>query len=369
MSTTFYSSRLKNKLIYRYVLGISGISMAIVGWLFSVGKPTEAGPFLIVSLATLSIGVKGFSWVSGLSFTLLILSVVAASLYYPDFFLTIGNYETAGLITPLIQVIMFGMGTSMGLNDFFALAKSPKAVLVGVGCQFTLMPGLAFGIAFFSGFPTEIAAGIILLGCAPTSVASPVMCYLAKANVALTITIVSVTTLIAPFVIPLLMKLLADGFIEIDVLAMMWNIIQIVLVPIGAGLLFNKFLSGKAIWLDKAMPYISMGGIVLIVAIIMAAGQESLLNMGLLLILAVLIHNLLGYLSGYWVGRFFNLNEQDCRTISIATGMQNAGLVSGIAKTMGKIATVGLASAVCGPLMGFTSSVLASYWNSKESKK
>lgn len=343
--------------------------MLVVVWFYFTEDFTNAGPFLILSLASLSLGVKGFPLTRGLSFTLLILSVVAASLYYPDYFLTIGTYETAGLITPLIQIIMFGMGTSMGLRDFIALAKSPKAVLVGVGCQFSLMPGLAFGIAYFSGFSTEIAAGIILLGCAPTSVASPVMCYLAKANVALTITIVSVTTLIAPFVIPLLMKLLADGFIEVDILAMMWNIIQIVLIPIGAGLLFNRFLSGKAIWLDKAMPYISMGGIVLIVAIIMAAGQESLLNMGLLLILAVLIHNLLGYLSGYWVARLFRLNEQDCRTISIATGMQNAGLVSGIAKTMGKIATVGLASAVCGPLMGFTSSVLASYWNSKESKK
>ena len=360
---------MKNKIIYRLLLGISGISMAVVTWLFFTGRSMSAGPFLIVSLATLSLGVKGFSGVKGLSFTLLILSVVAASLYYPAYFLTIGSFETAGLITPLIQVIMFGMGTSMGLNDFIALAKSPKAVLIGVGCQYTLMPGFAFGIAYFSGFSTEIAAGIILLGCAPTSVASPVMCYLAKANVALTITIVSVTTLIAPFIIPLLMKLLADGFIEIDLLAMMWSIVQIVLIPIGAGLLFNKFLSGKAAWLDKAMPYVSMGGIVLIVAIIMAAGQESLLNMGLLLVLAVLAHNLLGYLGGYWVARLFQLNEQDSRTISIATGMQNAGLVSGIAKTMGKIATVGLASAVCGPLMGFTSSVLASYWNSKESKK
>jgi bile acid:Na+ symporter, BASS family len=329
----------------------------------------SAGPVLIIALVSLAIGAKGFRALSGLSFTLLIMSVVAAALYYPEYFLTIGSYETSGLITPLIQIIMFGMGTSMGIKDFIALAKSPKAVLVGVGCQFSLMPGFAFVIAYFSGFSTEIAAGIILLGCAPTSVASPVMSYLAKGNVALTITIVSVTTLVAPFVIPLLMKLLADGFIEIDLLAMMWNIVQIVLVPIGAGLLFNKFLSGRVAWLDKAMPYVSMGGIMLIVAIIMAAGQESLLNMGLLLVLAVLVQNLLGYLGGYWFARLCLLNEQDCRTIAITTGMQNAGLVSGIAKTMGKIATVGLASAVCGPLMGFTSSVLASYWNARESKK
>jgi len=360
---------LKKKTLYTFSLGLSIISLAVAIFYFATKNIIPAGPFLIASLATLSFGVKGFTWFRGLSFTLLILAVVTAALYYPTFFLTIGSFETAELITPLIQVIMFGMGTSMGLADFVALIKSPKAVLIGVGCQFTLMPGLAFGIVSFAGFPEEIAAGIILLGCAPTSVASPVMCYLAKANVALTITIVSITTLIAPFIIPFLMKVLAEGYIEINAMAMMWNIIQIVLIPIGAGLLFNKFLSGKSDWLDKAMPYVSMFGIVLIVAIIMAAGRESLINMGLMLLLAVLAHNLLGYFSGYWVAKLFKLDIQDCRTIAITTGMQNAGLVSGIAKTMGKIATVGLASAVCGPLMGFTSSLLASYWNSSQENK
>lgn len=261
---------------------------------------------------------------------------------------------------------MFGMGSSMGIKDFVSLAKSPKSVLVGVLAQFTLMPVIAFLLSYFSGFPAEISAGIVLLGCAPTSVASPVMCFLARANVALTITIVSVTTLIAPFLIPLLMKLFAGGFIEINIWGMMWDISKMVLIPIGAGLVFNRFMSGRAKWLDQAMPLVSMFGIAMIVAIIMAAGRESLLNIGFLLILVVLIHNVAGYFSGFWFGRLFGLVEYDCRTIAITTGMQNAGLVSGIAREMGKIATVGLASAVCGPLMGFTSSVLASYWSSKK---
>jgi BASS family bile acid:Na+ symporter len=194
------------------------------------------------------------------------------------------------------------------------------------------------------------------------------MAYLARANVALCITIVSVTTLLAPLVIPLLMKVYAGGFIPIAVVDMMWGIVKMVLLPIGAGLLFNKFLHGRARWLDASMPLVSMGGIALIVAIIMAAGRESLLSMGLLLVGAVLLLNLAGYLAAYWMARLFRLQEQDCRTISITTGMQNAGLVSGIAKEMGKIATVGLASAVCGPLMGFTSSVLASYWSGKKTE-
>lgn len=351
------------------LLAIAVLFLAIYFAMVLTGKSALAGPFLIAFFITLAIGVKGSSLTKGLTFTLLILAVVTTALHYPDPFIEINGFELALLITPLIQVIMFGMGTSMGIKDFVSLAKSPKSVIIGVVGQFTLMPLLAFGLAHISGFSSEISAGIILLGCAPTSVASPVMSYLANANVVLNITIVSVTTLIAPLLIPLLMKMYAGGFIEINVLGMMRDITKMVLIPIGAGLIFNRFLHGKAKWLDSAMPLVSMVGIALIVAIIMAAGRESLLNMGLILILIVLAHNLFGYLSGYWFARLFKMNEQDSRTIAITTGMQNAGLVSGIAKEMGKIATVGLASAVCGPLMGFTSSVLASYWNSKPTRE
>jgi BASS family bile acid:Na+ symporter len=160
------------------------------------------------------------------------------------------------------------------------------------------------------------------------------------------------------------MKLLAGGFIEINVIEMMWGIIKMVFIPIGAGLLFNKFLSGKAKWLDDSMPLVSMIGVAFIVAIIMAAGRDSILNIGVELIIVVLLMILFGFFFGYWAARLFKLSESDCRTISITTGTQNAGLVSGIAKVMGKIATVGLATAICGPIMGFTSSILASYWNS-----
>ena len=135
-----------------------------------------------------------------------------------------------------------------------------------------------------------------------------------------------------------------------------------------AGLLFNHFLSGRAKWLDDAMPIVSMLGVAFIVAIIIAAGRDSLLNIGFLLLLMVTVLNILGYIFGYWTGRFFKLEERDYRAIAISTGMQNAGLASGIAKVMGKIATVGLAPAVCGPIMGFTSSILASYWSNLTSK-
>jgi BASS family bile acid:Na+ symporter len=227
------------------------------------------------------------------------------------------------------------------------------------------MPLLGFTLASLSGFPPEIAAGIILIGCSPNGMASNVISYLAKANLALSITITAVSTMLAPIMTPLLMKLLAGAFIQINMLDMMWDIIKIVIIPITAGLLFNKFLSGKAAWLDKAMPLISMFGIAFIIVIITATGRESLLTIGPALILLVLIHNLSGYTLGYWSGRLFKMSERDCRTIAIEVGMQNGGLASGLAKGMGKIATVGLAPAVFGPLMNITGSILASYWHRK----
>jgi BASS family bile acid:Na+ symporter len=360
---------MNRNLLYNAALVIALICMLITFWMGFQGNISSAGPFFITFLVALSIGFRGIPLLKGLAFTVFILGVSTTALYYPGLFTSFNGFELALLITPLIQLIMFGTGSSMGLKDFIELSKSPKSVIVGVLAQFTIMPVLGFLLAKFNGFSPEISAGIILLGCAPTSVTASLFAYLAKANVALAITVTSVTTLLAPLLIPLLMKLFAGGFVEIDVLGMMWGMIKIVLLPIAAGLLFNKMLSGRAKWLHACMPYVSMFGVALIVAIIMAAGRDSILNIGFMLLLVVLIHNVLGYMFGYTAARLFRLNERDARTIAIATGMQNAGLVSGIAKVMGKIATVGLASAICGPIMGLTASVLASYWSGLESKK
>ena len=165
------------------------------------------------------------------------------------------------------------------------------------------------------------------------------------------------------------MKLLAGAFIEIHPFNMMLDIFKIVIIPVGGGLIFNHFLSGKVKWLDAAMPFVSMCSIAFIIVIITAAGRESLLTIGPALILLILVHNLSGYTLGYWTGRLFKMNERDCRTIAIEVGMQNAGLASGLAKAMGKIATVGLAPAVFGPCMNITGSVLASYWHRKSPKE
>ena len=358
---------LKKINIYSISLGVAVLLFLIVLVMILIGNIQQSGLLILALFATLALGFSGYKSLNSYVFTAMIFAGVTVALYYPQYFQQMGDFKFTALIIPLIQVIMFGMGTSMSIKDFAAIFKSPKGVLVGVTAQLGIMPIMGFALAKLSNFPPEIAAGIVLIGCSPSGVASNVMAYLAKANLALSITITSIATLLAPFLTPLLMKLLAGEFVEIDVLAMMWSIVKMIIIPIGAGLLFNKLLGDKAKWLDQAMPIISMLGIGLIITIITAAGRDSLLDIGGILMLLVLVHNLFGYLLGYWYARLLKLSEQDARTIAIEVGMQNGGLASGIANSLGKIATMGLAPAVFGPLMNITGSILASYWHKRPS--
>ena len=354
---------------YKSVLTLAIISLIAAIVMAITGNVLQAGPLFITFFIALAIGLRGFPMLKGFSYTVTIFAAVTTALYYPQPFIELNGFKLATLITPLLQLIMFGMGTSMSFRDFGGVVKMPKGVLIGVCSHFMIMPLLGFTLASLSNFPPEIAAGIILIGCSPNGMASNVISYLAKANLALSVTITAVSTMLAPFVTPLLMKLLAGAFVEIHTFDMMLDIFKIVIIPIGAGLIFNHFLSGKAKWLDNAMPLVSMFGIAFIIVIITAAGRENLLTIGPALIVLVLIHNLSGYTLGYWAGRLFKMSERDCRTIAIEVGMQNGGLASGLAKTMGKIATVGLAPAVFGPLMNITGSILASYWHRKPPKE
>ena len=355
--------------IYKWLSGAAIVSLVTALILIFSGRWEISGPFLILFFVLLAFAFRGYENLRGFSYTMTILASVTAAMYYPSAFVSWDGYPLKKLITPLIQLIMFGMGTSMSVQDFVGVVKMPKGVLIGVVSHFIIMPLLGYTIASMSGLPVEIAAGIILIGCSPNGMASNVISYLAKANLALSITITAISTMLAPLITPLLMKLLAGELIEIKVGDMMWEIIKMVIIPIAAGLVFNKFLSGKAKWLDKAMPLVSMFGIAFIITIITAGGRDSLISIGFKLLLLVLIHNLCGYSLGYWTARLFKMKERDCRTIAIEVGMQNAGMASGLANAMGKASTVGLAPAVFGPLMNTTGSILASYWHKRPPKE
>ena len=355
-----------NTLISKYLFALSCMMFVITAGLYLSENLTMVGVPLILFFLTLALGMRVNQRLKGFSFTVLILAAVSLSMFFPQTFNQWGDFQVKKLIVPLLQIIMFGMGTAMSFNDFYGVIKMPKGVLVGLICQFSIMPFLGFILATLFNFPAEIAAGVVLIGSSPSGLASNVMAYLAKANVALSVTLTAVATLVAPIMTPFLMKYFAGAFVPIDFIAMMVSILKMVILPVVLGLVFNHFFHGRTKWLDKAMPLVSMTAITLIIMIITAAGRDSLLSIGALLILTAIIHNLLGYSLGYWSCRVLRMKEQDCRTIALEVGMQNGGLASGIALEMGKVSTVGLAPAVFGPWMNISGSSLATWWRDKD---
>jgi bile acid:Na+ symporter, BASS family len=339
------------------------IVLAIV--LFFMGQNTFAPLALIIGFGLLAYCFNQMPGFKSYVFTVGILAAVTVSMSYPQYFLGIGDFSFKKLIVPLLQIIMLGMGTTMSFKDFTDVVKMPKAVGVGLLAQFIIMPLTGFILTRVFNFEPEIAAGIILIGCCPSGLASNVMSYIAGANVALSITLTSIATLLAPVLTPFLMKNLAGAMVPVDFWAMLIDICKMILIPVILGFAINHFLSSRITWLNKVMPLVSMLAIGLIIIVITANGRDNLLKVGGLLILACFLHNTIGYFVGYLFAKASGLDKRSCRTVAIEVGLQNAGLASGLALSMGKVATVGLASAIFGPLMNMTGSMLASYWKER----
>jgi bile acid:Na+ symporter, BASS family len=342
-------------------LSLALFVVAIV--LFVVSRPLAGGSVLAAFFLAAAIGVRGSERLRGISYSLMIFAAVTLAMCFPAPFVAWGDFQLSRLIVPLLQIIMFGMGTVMSAKDFVAVVKSPAAVGVGLVCQFTIMPFVGAGLALASGLPPEIAAGVILIGVVPSGLASNVMAYIANANVALSVTLTTVATLLAPFITPFYMQWLAGRYIPIDPWSMLLDITKITILPIIAGLIFNHLFHGRTAWLDRLMPRVSMGGIVAILMIMTAGRRDELLAVGLILIAVALLHNVSGYVLGYWSCRLLRMDERTCRTISFEVGLQNAGLATGLAQELGR--AVALAPVVFGSLMNITGATLATWWREK----
>lgn len=332
------------------------------------------------------------------------------------------------LILVIIQLVMFGMGIQMSLRDFSGLASTGRGVMIGLLCHFTIMPLVGLLLTKIFQFDTEIAAGVILIGSCSSGLASNVMVYIARANLVLSVTVTAMSTLVAPLLTPFLMKTLAGTLIKVHFIDMMMEIIKIVIVPIGAALLHDYlkkaspkgvrnvtiitlasiiwlvalplglwsvlqthlsasalgsaevlgFFAGAVVvgvcyhWLAKQnpklddwMPFVSMFGIIYFTTVTTAAGRDNLMQVGLILFLSSVLHNAAGYFFGYWLSRAFKLDKNSSRTIAFEVGLQNGGMASGLAGSMGKLGTVGLAAAVFSPWMNISGSILANYWRRK----
>lgn len=342
--------------------------LCMIGFIFLTWQQQHhyAGWVLMAFFVSVALMFRQFELLKGYAFTITIFAAVSLAMYYPQYFIYAGEFKLSKLIVPLMQILMFGMGTALSVQDFSRVLKMPKGVVIGIACQYSIMPFVGWGLTKVFSFPPEIAAGVILIGSCPSGLASNVMSYLAKANLALSVTLTAIVTLMAPLMTPLFMKVLAGQYVSVNFWSMVLDITKIIILPIGAGLIFNYFVSGKFKMLDKIMPLISMFSIALIITIITAAGRNDLLVVGPLLILAALLHNLSGYFLGYWSARLVRMPEKDCRTVALEVGLQNGGLASSLALSMGKLATVGLASAVFAPIMNITGSSLALWWRSHE---
>lgn len=255
--------------------------------------------------------------------------VLAAALF--GFFFA----PTARVLTPhvntLLIVIMFGMGLTLTLPDFKLVLTRPLPILIGVIAQYAIMPLAGWAVARVLGLPPDLAAGLILVGCAPGGTASNVVSYLAKADTALSVTMTSISTLIAPIMTPLLTLWLAGAYMPVDGLGMAMTIVQIVLVPVLGGLLLRLLLPRLTEPLLPAMPWVSVIAISGVVAAVVSGSASRVLLAGPIVFLAVVLHNGIGYLLGYWSGRLTGQTVRASRTIAIEVGMQNSGLAAGLA--------------------------------------
>ena len=345
---------------------------------------------------------------------------------YPQRFLSAGpldlglfeipelDFRNSWLLLVIVQLVMFGMGTKMSVRDFAGVARMPYPVVIGISLQFLVMPLTGYTLATAFGFPAEVAAGLVLIGSCSSGLASNVMCYLAGANLALSITLTAVATLLAPLATPFWMSTLAGEMVEVETTKMMINIVKIVIVPIGAAMIHDQLkpleprrktaalIAGAAIaigafsaglsahlgssqfldssvsealiifggalgfalifhlltsrfkGIERKVHLLSMMGIIYFTTVTTAAGRDNLLAVGGTLLLAAILHNLIGYLMGFGLSRLCGLDKQSSITVAFEVGMQNGGMASALAGLMGKLGTVGLAAAVFSPWMNIS---------------
>ncbi len=273
--------------------------------------------------------MKKVSEIIGRFMAIIVLAVAALSLFIPSS----GLWIDTGWINYLLMVVMFGMGLTMNFSDFAVVFKKPKDVIVGCIAQFLFMPSLAFLLGKLFGLDNELLVGVILVGTCPGGTSSNVITYLSNGDTALSIGMTSINTLLAPIFTPLLTYLYLRTMVNVDVLSMFLSIIQVVIVPIGLGVLINRFLSKYTEKVKDLLPTVSVVAICLIIMSVVSHNSEKILATGLVILIVVILHNLLGYACGFLVGVIFRMDISRKKAVSIEVGMQNSGLATSLANS------------------------------------
>lgn len=268
------------------------------------------------------------AWIAA-HITLIVVLVTAVALFFPSSFV----WMDTSAITPMLGVVMFGMGLTLSPSDFQPVLQRPKDILIGEIAQFLIMPSLAWLICKILSLPEELSLGVILVGCCPGGTASNVICYLAKGDVALSVAMTGVSTLLAPILTPALVWLLAGESVEVDIVSMFLSIVQVVILPIVLGLAANHYFKRTTHRIIPLLPMISTLSIAFIIGIIVAHNSSSILACSLIVAIAVILHNVLGLVLGYGLSALTGSEPSRRSAIAIEVGMQNSGLATSLATT------------------------------------
>jgi bile acid:Na+ symporter, BASS family len=296
------------------------------------------------------------------AFPLWVLAGSLLALWHPPLF----TWFSGPLITGGLAVIMLGMGLTLEAADFRRIASHKRLILLGVCLQYTTMPAIAWVTARALDLPTPFAVGLILVACCPGGTASNVVTYLARADVPLSVTLTALSTMLAVLMTPTLTTLLASSRIEVPAAGLFLSTVQVVIVPVAAGLLMKHSLPRLTRAILPAAPLAAVLMITLIVASIIGAGRADILDAGLRLVLAVFTLHAAGFLMGYTLSRLLRADRRAARTISIEVGMQNSGLGVVLARQNFANPLVAIPSAISSLFHSLIASVLAGVWRRRQ---
>jgi len=299
---------------------------------------------------------------------LIVLAVALLSLFAPQSALWIST----SWINYLLMVVMFGMGLTIKPESFILVFKRPKDILCGIFAQYTIMPLLAFGLSRLFGLDAALTAGVILVGTCPGGTASNVITYFARGDIALSVSITSINTMLAPILTPLVTYLLLHTTVDVNMTSMLIAIVNVILIPIVLGFIINRFFANITQKLINLLPVISVLAICMIVATVVSHNAEKIYTCGFLVLSVVILHNLLGYLCGFMLGKMLKMEPAKIKAFSIEIGMQNSGLATSLAgsafPTLAMATVPGAIFSVWHNISGAILAEIYRHWDNAEKK-
>lgn len=295
-------------------------------------------------------------------FAVWILAAALAGLRFPGLFSWALPH-----VSLLLGVIMFGMGLTLSADDFRLVMRRPWYVAAGAAAQFGIMPIIGYALAVLFDLPPELAVGVVLVGAAPGGTASNVITWLARGDVPLSVTMTSVSTLLSPLLTPLITLRLAGRWVPVPAGEMFVSVIEVILVPVAAGVVVHRLFPRPVKALAQALPAISVAGIVAIVGAVVGVNAQRIAASAGTVMMVVALHNGIGLALGYTAGAAAGMGEPQRRALGIEVGMQNSGLAVTLA--MAHFAPpAAVAGAIFSVWQNLSGAVLAAVWARRDAR-